>query len=266
MPEPAPSGIDAARVAFAAARAAAKQRPAGAAKRKTATARTGRRSSGRDPISAMAAIRQMLADHGYEVPAAGGSVIDQWPAIAPELAGKVAAVGFDPESGCLSLRPATAAYGAQMRLSQRQMVARIAETTGTSAVRSLRILPPQASPLAAPADAAPSGAGAVAAPGTPGGAAVKTRTDATPGLAAAHHLLATLRAGSPPPAEHTATAGPAPTLREPVTAFADTAAAAAEDSAPTTTPEEVRALAIARARAEKAGPRAAAPGGLPRAV
>ncbi|MFF8798149.1 hypothetical protein [Streptomyces globisporus] len=56
----------------------------------------------------------MVAERGWATPAAAatiaGSVIDQWPAIAPELAGKVEAVQFDAATGTLHLRPATPAY------------------------------------------------------------------------------------------------------------------------------------------------------------
>jgi predicted nucleic acid-binding Zn ribbon protein len=261
MPEqPAPSGIDAARVALAAARAAAKQRPTGPARKKPAVARGARRGAGRDPISVMAAIQQMLADRGYEVPAAGGSIIDQWPAIAPELAGKVAAEAFDADTGCLSLRPASAAYGVQMRLSQQQMVARIAEKAGSAVVRSLRILPPRTPGTDGPGTASPGGQ--PAAPRS--GPAVKTRADASPGLRAAHDLLAHLRAGAEQETARTAPAAYVPVLREPEKAFADAIALTEDIPTAAARAEDPRAQAIARARAEKAGRTPTAPHTLAR--
>lgn len=50
---------------------------------------------------------------------------------------------FDPNTGTLHLRPASPAYAAQLRLFDRQLVARINEKTGgRPAVRALRILAP----------------------------------------------------------------------------------------------------------------------------
>jgi hypothetical protein len=263
MPEqPAPSGIDAARVALAAARAAAKQRPTGPARKKPAPARSTRRGFGRDPISVMAAVQQMLADRGYEVPAAGGSIIDRWPDIAPELAGKVAAVGFDPETGCLSLRPATAAYGAQLRLSQRQLVARITEKAGSAAVRSLRILPPAAVP--GPANT-PLGSGMTTPhPGTSVGPEPKTRAAASSGLRTAQEHLAALRARAQQEAERVAQPSNTPVLREPENVFADAIALTQDTPTDIAPAEDSRARAIARARAEKAGHRVAETGGYAR--
>ncbi|MEU3707312.1 hypothetical protein AB0E82_34100 [Streptomyces anulatus] len=53
----------------------------------------------------------MLAERGWVTPAAAaataGSVIAQWSAIAPELAGKVEAVRFDTATRTLHLRPSS---------------------------------------------------------------------------------------------------------------------------------------------------------------
>lgn len=254
MSAPEPAGSDLARIALQAARAAAKTRPAGPAP-KPRRRSTARRMDGRDPLPLGKALENLVAEHGWETPAAGGTVIDQWPAIAPELAGKVAAEGFDAETGCLSLRPATAAYGAQMRLFARQMVARIAEKTGTSAVRSLRILPPRG-PAGTTPDVAAASDGPVAAPGAGDGIPLKTRADASPGLLAAQELLATLRAGAEQEAARTT---PPPVLREPESAFADAVAMTEDTAARATRAEDPRERALARARAEKADQAPAVP-------
>lgn len=190
MSAPEPTGADLARIALTAARAAAKTRPAGPGpkpRRRT----TMRRTDGRDPLPLGKAIDLLVTEHGWETPAAGGTIIDQWPQIAPELAGKVTAEAFDAETGCLSLRPSTAAYGAQLRLFARQMVTRIAEKTGTTVVRSLRVLPP-GSPTTAPGAAAAADGNElpVAPPGMPGGPPLRTRADASAGMLAAQAIVA----------------------------------------------------------------------------
>lgn len=161
MPEQTPpSGIDLARVAFAAARAAAKERPSGPAKKKRGAGRPSRRGSGRDPVSAMEAVKQMLVDRGYEVPAAGGTVVGQWASMAPDFAERTAAEAFDADTGTLSVRPASSAYGAQLRLNERAIIARINDRMGRPLVTALRILPPspgaRTAVAAGPSPAAPA--------------------------------------------------------------------------------------------------------------
>ncbi|SHN26750.1 Protein of unknown function [Actinacidiphila paucisporea] len=46
----------------------------------------------------MAAVfQQLVTERAWEVPAAGGSVLQQWPDIAPDLAPHVQAVGFNAD-------------------------------------------------------------------------------------------------------------------------------------------------------------------------
>ncbi|MFM9373313.1 DciA family protein [Streptomyces sp. Da 82-17] len=140
-----PSGVDMARAALAAARAAAKSKPA-PTKKRTTKASARRSQSGRDPIVLGGAIERMMTEHGMDVPTAGGGLVEQWPTIAPELAQHVAAVRFDTETGLLHLRPTSPAYATQLRLLQAQVVKRIREKTGLTAVRGLRVLAPTAAP------------------------------------------------------------------------------------------------------------------------
>lgn len=135
------SGVDLARVALQAARAAAKTAPA--PKRRTGAARPKRpRGDGRDPLPFAAAIERMMAERGWDMAAKGGSIIDQWPTIAPELAGKVAAVKFDDETRTLHLRPVSPAYRLQLELHQRQIIDKVNATAGDGTVRTLKILAP----------------------------------------------------------------------------------------------------------------------------
>jgi Protein of unknown function (DUF721). len=256
---PEPSGRDLARIALQQARAAAKHAPTRPAK--PVRRRVARRMDGRDPMPLAAALEHLVAEHGWETPAAGGSIIDQWPAIAPELDGKVTAVGFDAERGRLTLLPCSAAYGAQLRMLERQMVARINAKTGRVVVRSLWILPPGRA--GGPASAAGSAAQQTACPGSgaPPVAAAdmapRTRADASAGLRTAQDLLAGLQDRVPRAPQ---TAGEwVPVLREPTTAFTDAVAMTADLEAQAARREDPRERALARARAEKAGHAPAVP-------
>jgi predicted nucleic acid-binding Zn ribbon protein len=137
--QPTTSGIDLARAALAAARAAAKTRPAEAPRKTRRATRTSIRRPG-DPMGLGAAIGKMMTERGWEPPEAGGSILDQWPSIAPELADKVAAVRFEHDTGILHLRPATHTYATQLRLYQAQILAKVQQHPSGSTVRSLKIL------------------------------------------------------------------------------------------------------------------------------
>jgi predicted nucleic acid-binding Zn ribbon protein len=171
MSEPTPSGADLARAALAAARAHAKTQPT--TKAKKPTRKTVQRTGRRDPQGLSAVIGQMMDERGWEPPEEGGSILDQWPQIAPELADKVYATRFTHDTGILYLQPLSAAYATQLRMFQRQILARIWEKTGQSVVRALRILPPGATPAA---DERPDVS--AAAPVLP---EPKTRATASPG-------------------------------------------------------------------------------------
>ncbi|MFC7934604.1 DciA family protein, partial [Streptomyces cinereoruber] len=141
MTETASSGVDLARAAYRAARAAAKAAPQ--PKRRTGAAAPRRpRGAGRDPLSFGDAISRMVTERGWELAAAGGSVLDQWPTIAPHLIGKVAAVGYDDATRTLQLLPAIPAYATQLTLYQRDIVAKINEVIGSDTVRKLEVLRP----------------------------------------------------------------------------------------------------------------------------
>ncbi|MFF1298102.1 MULTISPECIES: DciA family protein [unclassified Streptomyces] len=176
MSEPQPSGVDMARAALAQARAAAKTRPTEPKRKPRRSASASSRHAG-DPMGLGAAISRMMNDRGWEAPEPGGSIIDQWPTIAPELAGKVVAERFEHDTGILHLRPASPAYATQLRLYREKTLHRIQERTGSRAVRDLRILAPGTAPGAHAADTPGHLEQAAAADPAP----VRTRDDGCPG-------------------------------------------------------------------------------------
>lgn len=172
--QPVGSGIDLARAALAAARAAAKTRPTQPSNKTRTTRPASNRRPG-DPMGLGAAIDRMMTERGWEPPEQGGSILDQWPAVAPELADKVHAVRYEHDTGTLHLQPVSPAYATQLRMFQSQILRRIHDKTGNRAVRALRILPPGRSPAeTAGPDTEAAQAPAVETP-------VRTREAAHPG-------------------------------------------------------------------------------------
>jgi len=189
MTDTQPSGVDLARAALAAARAAAKSRPVQPERKKTRSSRASIRRAG-DPMGLGSAITRMMTERGWEPPEAGGSILDQWPTIAPELAEKVAAVRFEHDTGTLHLRPATHTYATQLRLYQAQILAKVQASPSGATVRSLKILPAGA--------AAPTPVGAPSKPEAPREPApIRTRDTASPGYQQARTLALENRPAPP---------------------------------------------------------------------
>ncbi|MEW1724311.1 DciA family protein [Streptomyces sp. NPDC093109] len=186
------SGVDLARVALHQAREAAKARgESGTRKAKRRTGTTVRRD-GREPTGFAAVLQGLMADRAWDIPAAGGSILAQWPDIAaglsPKLAAHVQAVAFHAETGQLDLRPDSPAYATQLRLISSRIVTAANDAVGTQAVRTVRVLAVGAT---APALREPAAASkAAAAPEAP----VKTRQEASPGF---HQALAAHQAVTP---------------------------------------------------------------------
>lgn len=193
MTDPQPTGADLARSALLRARAAAKNAPAQPQKKKTGPGRRITRTGGRDPIGLASAITAMMGDRGWQPPEAGGSILDQWPSIAPELVGKVTAERFEHDTGILHLRPASPAYATQLRMFQAQTLNRIHDKTGNRAVRGLRILAPGGTPRAPGTDTAgqPEPSAAPLAP-------VRTREDGCVGYQDARAVVLEHRPERPP--------------------------------------------------------------------
>ncbi|MFD3920244.1 DciA family protein [Streptomyces sp. NPDC058595] len=150
---PETSGVDLARAALHSAMQAAKRRPSEGKARRVTTKRADR-TGGRDPLTLAGAIERMVAERGWKTPVAGGNVLGQWADIAPELAGKVSAERFDADTGTLHLRPASDAYGTQLRLHQARIITTINQHLGEDLVRTIRTLPVGAPGRPAPEPAA----------------------------------------------------------------------------------------------------------------
>jgi hypothetical protein len=259
-----PSGVDLARVALQAAKATARKRGEQPGAGKPRRVRLGRsvRGDGREPVGLAAAFQQLVTERAWEVPAAGGTVLQQWPAIAPDLAPHVKAVGFDAGTGRLDLLPDSPAYATQLRMSTTRLIAMANQAAGRDAVRAIRVLPP-GTHTSAPAADIPS---KEAAPEQAGPA--RTREDASAGYRqalAAHQAAKTEQGDRLPPAVRAAIERQAQALRdrrEPEEAFADGQAALEElrvKAARSTSPAGARARALQRLAAERSGRVSAAP-------
>ncbi|MFF0009541.1 DciA family protein [Streptomyces tibetensis] len=134
------SGVDLARAALAAAKAAAKDRPTQPQKKTRRGAGTSVRRTG-DPMGLGSAITRMMTERGWQPPETGGSILDQWPTIAPELADKVHAVRYEHDTGVLHLKPVSDAYATQLRLYQAQILTKVQQATAGASVRALKVLP-----------------------------------------------------------------------------------------------------------------------------
>ncbi|MGW5679529.1 DciA family protein [Streptomyces sp. NPDC003860] len=182
------SGVDLARVALRAAKVAAQKNGGGrTAQPKPRTTSVVRRG-GREPMGLGAAIGALVTERAWELPAAGATLRERWAAIAPELAGHVVAVGYDSDSGRLTVCPESSAWATKARLEQARIVAAANASAGRTVVRGLRILAPGSVPPPAPDDVAGQ------APEAPKGP-VKTRELASDGY---HRALAAHRQAVPP--------------------------------------------------------------------
>ncbi|MET9388506.1 DUF721 domain-containing protein [Streptomyces sp. NPDC002928] len=120
-----------------------------------------------------AAIGALVTERTWELPAAGASLRERWVAIAPEFAGHVTAIGYDADSGRLTLCPESAAWATKLRLEQVGVVEAANQSAGRKVVRGLRILVPGSVPVPGPDD--------VAAPAAAPKGPVKTRENACAG-------------------------------------------------------------------------------------
>lgn len=179
------SGVDLARVALRAAMEAARRNGSGPkAKRKPRTG-TAVRRDGREPVGLGAAIGALIAERAWELPAAGGALHKRWAAIAPDLAGHVAAVGYETDTGELTLRPDSTAWATKARMETARIIAAANRAAGRQTVRTVRVLAPGTVAADAVTTAAPEPVRAPVAEGPP-----RTRETASPGYhraLAAHH-------------------------------------------------------------------------------
>ncbi|MFH8873124.1 DciA family protein [Streptomyces griseus] len=253
-----PTGADLARIALQTARAAAKSAPQ-PKRTRTTTTRT-QRSGGRDPLPFADTLARMVAERGWATPAAAattaGSVIDQWPAIAPELTGKVNAVRFNATTGTLHLRPATPAYRTQLTLHQKQVIAKVNAVVGPGTVRHLEILRPAVLTSPHHTPPAPSDTRSPAPAAAPQPVAVSrepARQEAPEGyreaIAAHRATWNTTRQHTRPEVQAAVERQLRERLREPEENFADGRQALEELRAEAAAQQQVRPSEVSRARA-----------------
>ncbi|MGW6286284.1 DciA family protein [Streptomyces sp. NPDC055107] len=191
------SGVDLARHALLAAREAARKIGATRQKPKRPTT-TAVRRDGREPLGLGSAISTMMTEHGMAAPAAGGSVLAHFDtiltAVVPELAGRVQAVAFDAETGCLDVVPDAPAAGTKLRWSAPKLIATANERVRGANVRALHVLAP------GPVGAGPAMAAAEPAPQPTAPAAPEQRADPPEGD---REAVAAHRAAWNPTRQHT---------------------------------------------------------------
>lgn len=149
-PEPAePTGVDLARVALRAAKEQARARGAAAQQKRDVRRGSGPRSGagrdGRDPLSLGAAVRGLITERGWEVPAAVGGVMGRWPQlVGPDVAQHCEPEHYDEAERVLTVRCDSTAWATQLRLLAPRLVARLNEDLGQGTVVLLKVRGPQA--------------------------------------------------------------------------------------------------------------------------
>jgi predicted nucleic acid-binding Zn ribbon protein len=147
-----PRGSDIAREALRAAQEAAAARPAaskGGQPRGALRARR-RRWSGpgpddRDPQPLGRLVSRMAIDRGWSGRLTDAAVIGRWPQlVGPEIADHCAPVSL--RDGELLLQAESTAWATQLRMLQRQILARLADAVGRDVVRRLRVVGPSGRP------------------------------------------------------------------------------------------------------------------------
>lgn len=138
---PPSTGIDLARAALADARANARARAGkpGRAPLRRAERRVG---DARDPQTFGDAISGLLADRGWEVPAAVGNAMDRW----PEIVGADIAAHAQPlsyEDGVLAVQASSTAWATQLRLLAPNIVARLNTELGHGSVTRIDVKAPR---------------------------------------------------------------------------------------------------------------------------
>jgi predicted nucleic acid-binding Zn ribbon protein len=145
------SGVDVAREALAAARAEARRRGLragdGIGRKDAGSRRTARRSGSgpddRDPQPIGRAIGRLLADRGWEAPAAVGGVTARWGEIVgAEVAGHCTPAGY--AEGVLTVAADSTAWATQMRLLAPSLVRRLNTELGEGTVVRVDVRGPTA--------------------------------------------------------------------------------------------------------------------------
>ncbi|KOG73063.1 hypothetical protein ADK78_17530 [Kitasatospora aureofaciens] len=147
------------------------------------------RRNGRELMGLGSAIGALVTERAWELPAAGATLRERWAAIAPELAGHVAAVSYDADTGQLTVCPESPAWATKARLEQTRIIAAANQSSGRAVVRTLQILAPGTVPVPEPAGLDPEPAAAPAGP-------PRTRETASDGY---RRTLAAHQEAAPPP-------------------------------------------------------------------
>lgn len=153
-----PRGADLARIALLAAKKeAAKRGEHGRAQHKSTRRPAVTRRDGRAPMGLASVFERLMVERGWEAPAAGGTVIDRWSAIAtPQVADRLQAVAFDDATRRLDLLPESSAWRLQGQLIAAELIRKANAEVGEGAVREIRILAPGSRPHRR-SDSAPGG-------------------------------------------------------------------------------------------------------------
>lgn len=143
MPDPTTparaSGADLARQALAAARAGAKNTPATGPRKPRRTVRANR-GKGRDPQGLGSVLGRLTAEQGWADQLGGGDILARWSELCPTVyADTTRPVGYNPDTGTLTIRAASHTVAAGLRLAQLSLVKTINEKLGRTVVRQIRI-------------------------------------------------------------------------------------------------------------------------------
>nr|BEK67504.1 hypothetical protein KPHV_47310 [Kitasatospora purpeofusca] len=182
------TGIDLARLALRRARADAAKRPDSMVKTPSTARTAAPRRRRADPLGLGAALTDLMVQHAWQEPLAGGGLLDLWPTAVGELAAHVTAVSFDHQTGRLDVRAESPAYATHVRTLAPALVATLNQANGETILRSIRVLGTHRAQTAAATRPAPRTGAPAPEP------KIKTREDASPGYLRA---LAQLQASRP---------------------------------------------------------------------
>nr|WP_246195762.1 DciA family protein [Halopolyspora algeriensis] len=148
--DPSLRGADLARAALQAAREQTKTRGRGRPRKKAAGTGVRRRrgwsgpgTDDRDPQPLGRVASRIAADHGWAERLVAGQVFGRWAAlVGDDVAEHTKPVAL--QEGVLTVQAESTAWATQLRLLQRQILARIADALGKDTVRRLRVQGPAA--------------------------------------------------------------------------------------------------------------------------
>ena len=189
---PPASGADLARQALAAARAAAKNTPTPGPKKPHRTMRV-HRGEGRDPQGLGGILGKLTTEQGWTDQLGGGDIIGRWAELCPTVyADHTRPVGYDPDTGTLTIQAASHIVAAGLRLAQLSLAKTINDKLGRTVVRQLRIR------IGADHSPTPELGEPIPDVRPPAEASVRTRQDGCPGYQDAIAVILEHRPPAPP--------------------------------------------------------------------